>query len=74
MKVSPVGSNMTEVQLNDGTKILFSYKTPVAANLYNGGYVRTSTYFSKTTSRHINKWLEGVKADLVEQSFLEQLA
>ena len=74
MKVSPVGSNMTEVQLNDGTYILFSYKTPVAANLSSGGFVRTSTYFSKTTSRHINKWLDGANADLVEQSFLDNLA
>ena len=31
MKIQSIGSNQTEVSLADGTEILFSYSTPVAA-------------------------------------------
>jgi hypothetical protein len=31
MKVTPIGSNQTEVELADGTCVLFSYINPVAA-------------------------------------------
>ena len=33
MIVQQIGSNQTEVQLADGTCILFSYVTPVAAQI-----------------------------------------
>lgn len=49
--------NMTEVALLDGTRILVSYRTPVAAWIPGKGFVRTSTRHSSTTSRHINAWL-----------------
>ena len=31
MKLKQIGSNMTELHLNNGTIVLFSYETPVAA-------------------------------------------
>jgi hypothetical protein len=55
MNLTPIRANMTELQLNDGTVILFSYKTPVAARI-NGDAFQTAKRWSNTTSRHINEW------------------
>lgn len=74
MKVSPIGSNMTEITLSNGTRILYSYETPVAARLVDGSSVRTNTFYSNTTSKHINKYLGKGIGESVDQSFLEQLA
>ena len=58
MKVKSIGANKTELELKD-ILILISYETPVAAILYNGsGAIKTSEYFSNTTSKHINMWLK----------------
>ena len=73
MQLTPIAANQTEVSYNDGTQVFFSYRTPVAAYLPEKGYVRTATYWSKTTSRHINKWLEGVTARTVDQEILNNL-
>lgn len=59
MKLNPIGSNMTEVEIGDKT-VLFSYKTPVA--YYDGTWLYITTKkWSKTTTSHINKWLESRK-------------
>ena len=71
MRVRNVGSNMTELLVN-GYTILFSYETPVAA-LTPQGYVRTSHKWSQTTTRHINKWLDGMVADEMPQDFFYNL-
>jgi hypothetical protein len=73
MKLIPLGSNKTVISFLNGLEIFFSYQTPVAANLPDRGYVRTSTSWSQTTSRHINQWLEGVTAEKVSQTFLDSL-
>jgi hypothetical protein len=60
MNLKPLGSNQTELDLGNGTIVLFSYKTPVAVMIDEGlGFVfyRTDKKWSVTTSRHINKWL-----------------
>ena len=57
MKLNPIASNMTEVEIGNLT-VLFSYKTPVAYHEGGVGYAKTSKYWSVTTSRHINKWLK----------------
>jgi hypothetical protein len=72
MRIKPIASNMTELVLNDGTQVLFSYETPVACKL-NHNYYRTSYKWSKTTSRHINKWLDGVQAIQADQGFFNDL-
>lgn len=72
MKVKNVGSNMTELQLDD-VHVLFSYETPVAACIFGEGYVRTAQWYSQTTTRHINKWLEGVDAPEVPQATIDAL-
>lgn len=73
--IKPIGSNQTELHKPDGTIILFSYSTPVAACLGNGGgFVRTAQKYSVTTSKHINQWLGRANARTVPQSELDGLA
>lgn len=73
MKLQKLGSNTTVLKFN-GHEVLFSYETPVAAYVYDlGRYVRTNEHYSKTTTKHINKWLENVKAWPVSQEFLNDL-
>ena len=68
MKINNVGSNMTELSTNSGAVILFSYSTPVAAMLPSGQYIKTDKKYSATTTRHVNKWLKGVSADVETRS------
>ncbi len=65
MQLTPIASNMTEVETSEA-RILFSYRTPVAAYIFGEGYVKTDQFWSVTTSRHINKWLKGGYRDLPE--------
>lgn len=58
MKIKPVGSNMTELEGADGTTILFSYQTPVAAFVPGKGFMKTDKFFSSSTTKHINKWIQ----------------
>ena len=55
MKLKPISANMTELALTDGTLVLFSYETPVAS-WKDGLFSVTDKKWSKTTTRHINKW------------------
>ena len=74
MKLTPIAANQNEVELTNGTQVFFSYKTPVAAYLPEKGYVRTDKFWSVTTSRHINKWLQGVNnVSEIDQSILDNL-
>lgn len=67
MKLKQLASNMTELYLNNGIVILFSYETSVAAlnhRLSAGGYnmnAKVNKFYSRTTTKHINKWLEDNK-------------
>ena len=61
MKLKSIGSNMSEVEVN-GNFSLFSYATPVAGRSIqqdNEGFFKTSTHYSATTTRHINKYFRG---------------
>jgi hypothetical protein len=68
MKLKKLGDNQTEIEktvtLNGGratVAVLYSYQTPVAfvATWPDGGSIarKTSRYYSRTTSRHINAWM-----------------
>ena len=72
MQLTPIASNMTEIETSEA-RILFSYRTPVAAYVFGEGYVRTEKWWSVTTSRHINKWLDGGTAKEVSQTYLDNL-
>ena len=73
MQLRPIASNMTQLDLPNGYQVLFSYQTPVAC-LSDNGYYRTATKWSSTTTRHINKWLDGVLAKEQPRSFFDELA
>ena len=73
MQLTPIASNMTEVETSEA-RILFSYRTPVAAYVFGEGMVRTAKWWSVTTSRHINKWLpENGTVKEVTQTYLDNL-
>jgi hypothetical protein len=72
MKVKNLGANKTEIVIDDRHKIFVSYETPVAARI-GAKFYRTSEKFSRTTSKHINQWLDGVNAEEKEQSFFNEL-
>jgi len=57
MKLTQITITSTQVSLADGTEVLFSYQTPVAALVPGRGWMRTKKFYSITTSKHINKWL-----------------
>ena len=80
MKLTVIGSNQTQLELNK-TKILFSYQTPVAAlNLtpeffeeHGASMIKTSTKHSRTTQRHINQWCGTSDVLEVEQNVLDSI-
>ena len=73
MQLTPIASNMTEVETSEA-RILFSYRTPVAAYVFGRGYVRREKWWSVTTSRHINKWIgKDVTTEEVSQTYLDYL-
>ena len=72
MKLKQLGSNMTELDLGFA-QVFFSYETPVAARLTDGTLVRTAEYYSVTTSKHINKWLQGCECLTVPQERIDCL-
>ena len=74
MQLTPIAANQTSVTFNDGTEVFFSYRTPVAAYLPEKGYVKTDTFYSVTTSRHINKYLPTKDVPTVSEEFLVQLS
>lgn len=59
IKVLKSGSNTTVIE-NDHYIVLVSYKTPVAFEAKNTGKCfQTSAKYSVTTTKHINKFLDG---------------
>jgi hypothetical protein len=72
MKIKQIASNMTELDLGFA-QVFFSYETPVAACLTDGTLVRTAERYSVTTTKHINKWLNGCVALTVSQDRIDCL-
>ena len=64
MQIKPIASNMTELTFTPKEttaygdfSVLYSYSTPVAGYKPNIGYVKTNQWYSSTTTRHINRYL-----------------
>lgn len=73
MKIQPVGPNQTQLVIGDLT-VFFSYETPVAAQSAKLGWIRDAHKYSKTTSRHVNKWLDGITArELSTETFRAEI-
>ena len=71
MKVIPLKSNQTEVQVGE-MRILVSYQTPVAA-ITGEGVFKTTQKWSGTTSKHINQWLGAREATEKPQEWFDTL-
>tara|TARA_Y100000310_G_C20310803_1_gene636134 strand:+ start:246 stop:473 length:228 start_codon:yes stop_codon:yes gene_type:complete len=72
IKLGNIGSNMTLLQVGD-IAVFFSYETPVACRTADGRYLKTEQKYGVTTSKHINKWLDGVQAQLMPQEYFNNL-
>lgn len=72
MKLKALGANQTLLDLDGGRQVFFSYNTPVAAFIPGEGYLRTSQKWSRTTSKHINAWIDGRSSER-PQSFFDAL-
>lgn len=71
MRLNTIAKNQTEI-IADNKVIFFSYNTPVAANI-GGKWYKTEKKFSSTTTRHINKYLSEIQAELKPQEFFDNL-
>ena len=73
LSVKPIASNMTLLE-TPAHIVLFSYETPVAS-FDKGTYSfhRTAKKWSMTTTRHINKWLNGAIAEEQPQDYFDTL-
>jgi len=65
MILRQLGSNQTELSFNNGNSIFFSYETPVAGHTLDLGHFKTSTYYSRTTSKHINQYFKHIDNDKI---------
>jgi hypothetical protein len=80
MTLTPIKANMTELEL-DGMRVLFSYRTPVAALVReetaegaSWHQYRTEKRWSNTTTGHINTWNPlGGAYGLKPQEFFDSL-
>lgn len=73
MNLKPLAANQTELSL-DKIVVFFSYQTPVAFyEKSTGKYFQTAKFWSKTTSRHVSKWLQSSEAERVPQCQLDAL-
>ena len=57
MKLTPIAANRNVISYNNGSEVFFSYSTPVAGYCPDKGYLRTTQWYSQTTTKHINKYL-----------------
>jgi len=58
MQLINIGTNQTEIRI-DGKQMFFSYEQLVAVRNNDKCYV-TSTKYSPSTTKHINKWIENL--------------
>lgn len=74
MKLKTLGNNQTVLETNHGWLILYSYDTPVAGyNPILNVWFKTTQKHSLTTTRHINKWLDGKSVVSMEQADINNI-
>ena len=74
MKLTPIAANRNVISYNNGSEVFFSYSTPVAGYCPDKGYIKTDRWYSTTTTRHINKYLDAItKYDEVSQETINNL-
>lgn len=63
---------VTIICLNDGTEIMTHYGTPIAGYIKDE-WVKTGENHSKTSSKNINLYLEGMEAKIIPQVLLDKI-
>ena len=71
IKLKPIANNQNVVITPNGSQILFSYETPVAVISANGFHGVTEQFHSVTTSRHINRFMQGLDYEPMPQQSLD---
>lgn len=70
MKASKFSNNHIKIEFNNGVIMLQSYDSPVA--IFDGigcTYLNSSVYhYSRTTAKHVNKFLTSVNKEAMEVS------
>ncbi len=66
--VKPNGRDPVVLEYRDGTRLLFSYETPVAAFIPGDGFIATSANVSPTTAKRIREWIGSRPFRDVEQA------
>ena len=79
MKIAATRSNQTEITLENGYTVLFSYSTPVVAHRNGERPKVVDRKYSSTTSRHVNQWFkrhdfDRDRAESITPEYLEGLA
>ncbi len=82
MKLKQIASNMTEIKIDQPDAlpyyVLFSYNTPVAGRGAEGMF-KTAEKYSRTTTKHINKYfreewgINPLSVGEVDQAFIDGL-
>jgi len=72
MKLKVIAANQTVLEHAVWGSVFYSYNTPVAA-LVDGKFYRTAKKWGVTTTRHINQWLDGAKAEEKPQEYFDNL-
>ena len=66
MKLNTLGNNKTLITMDNGDEYFFSYSTCVAGFDVETGYWKVDKFYSRTTSKHVNSYLDGHTPELVE--------
>jgi len=76
MQLRSIAAHQTEIEGADGTVVLYSYSTPVAAFVPGRGALCTTTKYSQTTARDINAAVQRWGATRVDvgQAEIDKLA
>ena len=77
MNLTQLRPNVTELKIDGGLTILYSYGVPVACKWTNGitdSYSKTEKRWSATTSRHINEWINTAPCLIRSQYYFNTLA
>jgi len=75
MRMKKINTSMTELNMKNGTSVLFSYETPVAiAFSFHSEYFYTKVIHSRATENHLKWWIKpGKPTHIVEQEFFNKL-
>lgn len=79
MNLKPLGANKTELTImknGQRVRVLFSYETPVAADVLTScgmEYYITDQKYSNTTTKHIRSWCPFRDAEKKPQAFFDEL-